>query len=240
VIESAATFTNEQSSSDKYMNGWIRSGFMVQVLLLVSSCSLLGNLGFGSKKECADGICETPQILHNQQLKQNWHCYGVAKDRSWDCVSEPQPEKIATFLPAPSPKPVLAAETLVTESLLTAAPKEAEVEVDVNPTPDPAENDDSASTILGKPGDYYTVQLIALQKKGQILEYASQNGLDDLLYTQIESKGSNWFVLLLGFYPDQSSAEKARQEFVGTRTLKVRPWIRKLAPLQEAIMSSQR
>ena len=219
------------------MSGWIKVWFMVQFLFLISSCSLLGRLGLGGEKECADGVCETQQVLNNRQLKQNWHCYGVPEDRSWDCVSAPQAEKIATIIPSPSPAPIPVTETELTPRTSPAVPIEAEVEL--TPAPAPVDIQDSASTILDQPADHYTVQLIALQQEEHVFEYGRQNGLDNLLYAQIESQGSSWFVLLLGFYADQSSAEKASLEFVGTRTLKVRPWVRKLAPLQEAIMSSQ-
>lgn len=78
-----------------------KSALLIQILFFLSSCSLIGGLGFGSKDECADGACETPQILDNPVLNKRWYCYGVAADRSWDCVSQPQPEKIAIIIPTP-------------------------------------------------------------------------------------------------------------------------------------------
>ena len=89
-------------SGGKTMSVCIKSGFLVQILVFLSSCSLIGGLGFGSKDVCADGACETSRILNNPQSQKKWYCYGVAADRSWDCVSQPQPEKIATVIPTPA------------------------------------------------------------------------------------------------------------------------------------------
>ena len=84
------------------MSVCVKSGLPMLILVILSSCSLIGGLGFGSKDECADGACETPRILGAQGVNKSWYCYGVAEDRSWDCVSQPQPEKIATVIPAPA------------------------------------------------------------------------------------------------------------------------------------------
>lgn len=84
------------------MSVCVKSGLPLLILVILSSCSLMGGLGFGSKDECADGTCETPQTLDAQGVSKSWYCYGVAEDRSWDCVSQPQPEKIATVIPTPA------------------------------------------------------------------------------------------------------------------------------------------
>ena len=83
MIESAATFSYRWMSGGKTMSVCIKSGFLVQILVFLSSCSLIGGLGFGSKDVCADGACETSRILNNPQSPKKWYCYGVAADRSW-------------------------------------------------------------------------------------------------------------------------------------------------------------
>ena len=225
------------------MSGWIKSGFLTLILGFVSSCSLIGGLGFGSKDECANGACETPQILNNQPLKKNWYCYGVPEDRSWDCVSQPQPEKVATVIPTPQKsQTLLVNEPVVDEpeaiALEIALAPEIELTEVMDAAP-PMDSEDGATSIIRQPGDFFAVQLIAMQEENRVLEYARQNGLEYPLYARIESQDNDWYVLLLGIYPDRSHAENARDEFEGTRTLKVRPWIRKLAPLQDAIRLAQ-
>jgi septal ring-binding cell division protein DamX len=41
--------------------------------------------------------------------------------------------------------------------------------------------------------------------------------------------------LLLGIYPNKSAAEKAASDWIAAKNLKVKPWIRPLGPLQDAI-----
>jgi len=223
------------------MSGWIKSGFLTLILGFLSSCSLIGGLGFGSKDECADGACETPKILDNQPLEKSWYCYGVPEDRSWDCVSTPQPEKVATVIPAPQKSQTLPVNEPVVhepEEIASQVPPQIDLPEVIDAAP-PSNSEDGATSIIGQPGDFFTVQLIATQEENRVLEYARRNGLETPLYARIESQDSDWYVLLLGIYPDLSGAENARDEFEGTRTLKVRPWIRKLAPLQDAIKLAQ-
>jgi tetratricopeptide (TPR) repeat protein len=91
-------------------------------------------------------------------------------------------------------------------------------------------------TILRQPSGFYAVQLLAGQDQSKMLDYARDIGLQDPLYTQIQSKGQLSNVLLLGVYPDARSAFQARKEFASTRDLSVKPWIRELGPLKDAIV----
>ncbi|MCZ6502830.1 MAG: hypothetical protein O6945_09985 [Gammaproteobacteria bacterium] len=218
------------------MSGWIKSGFLTLIPVFLSSCSLIGGLG---QDKCADGACETPQILDNRPLKENWYCYGVPEDRSWDCVSQPHPEKVATVIPSTrkSQTPLIS-EPVVHEPEEIAPELVVAPEIDLSEVMDaapPMDSEGGATSIIRQPGDFFTVQLIAMQEENQLLEYARRNGLKYPLYARIESQDIDWYVLLLGIYPDRLRAENARNEYEGTRTLKVRPWIRKLAPLQDAI-----
>jgi septal ring-binding cell division protein DamX len=89
--------------------------------------------------------------------------------------------------------------------------------------------------ILSLPGDYFTVQLMAMKNEQKVLEYASDNGIEDPLYVNILSQDVNWYVLLLGAYPDQSTADNARVAWEESRDLEVEPWTRRLSTLQDAI-----
>jgi hypothetical protein len=94
---------------------------------------------------------------------------------------------------------------------------------------------DGASSILQQPSGFYTIQLIALQDEPRILEYARDSGLKYPLYAHIQSKDRTLYVLLLGVYPDRLSAARAKDEWTENQGRSVKPWIRQLGPLQEAI-----
>ena len=89
--------------------------------------------------------------------------------------------------------------------------------------------------ILSLPGDYFTVQLMAMKNEQKVLDYASDNGIENPLYVRILSQDVNWYVLLLGTYADQSAANDAKTDWAETRVLDVEPWTRRLSPLQDAI-----
>ena len=134
------------------MSGWIKSGSLTLILFFLSSCSLIGGLGFGNKDECADGSCETPQILDNQPLKKNWYCYGVPEDRSWDCVSQPQPEKVATIIPtAQKSQTLLLNEPVVNEPGEIVPEIILAPEIDLSEVMDaaqPMDSEDGATSII--------------------------------------------------------------------------------------------
>jgi len=100
---------------------------------------------------------------------------------------------------------------------------------------------DSLSTIeqlLQQPRDAFAVQLLALQEEGAILAYARSKGLNSPLYARINNQGSEWYVLLLGVYPDRSAANFAKDEWERSKSLTTRPWIRQLGPLQDAVRAA--
>jgi septal ring-binding cell division protein DamX len=111
---------------------------------------------------------------------------------------------------------------------------------EINAIKDPAESTEMSSAtgsdeVLSLPGDYFTVQLIAMKNEQKVLEYATDNGIENPLYVRILSQDINWYVLLLGTYADQSAANDAKADWEETRVLEVKPWTRRLSPLQDAI-----
>ncbi len=221
------------------MNGWIKPGIAIVFLLSLTSCSIFGNKS--NSEDCADGSCDGATNINRVQQSRSWYCYGVQQDRSWDCTKEPQPEKITTIIPGSvqSAAVVKPAEDVEEQS---AGPQAADIAsepaVPVIQEIQEAQKADSAAgseVILNLPGDFFTVQLIAMKVENKVLDYATTNGIDKPLYVRILSQDTDWYVLLLGTYPDRSSAEKAKSDWEGARVLKVQPWIRRLSPLQEAI-----
>ena len=229
------------------------------ILLVLSSCSWFSDRFGKDDEQCPVGACDESGEL---SANESWYCYGVQEDRSWDCSHDFQPEKITSIDPSaarparkPSPEPVvetpLVAKEISTEAVLVEESAIVErkpvEELSSVASPIPTEEEQAGELItaagseqggnyiLGQPADAYTVQLIAMQEENNMLSYATHNGIGAPLYARIQSKESDWYVLLLGTYDDRQSAEEAKDSWEGTRTLKIKPWVRKLGPLQDAI-----
>lgn len=189
-------------------------------ITLVSGCSLFRNPETEAEQN-------EPRLLDDSSTTKTWYCYGQDED-SWDCQNERNPSLVKKIEPAPpsSPAPVEAPAT---------APAAAMIEPPAAQEPEQPASD----PLLSQPADYYAVQLIALQDEDGVVTYARTNGITEPLYTEIETDGTRWYVLLLGVYPDQSSAQAAREDWERTKALKVKPWIRRLGPLQQAIRTAR-
>lgn len=208
------------------MNSWIKSGLITLFLLSLASCSVLENKWFGGKDNCTDGVCEKVQGA-GKQGRENWYCYGVPKDRSWNCGKEPQPDKFTRHI-RENNQPGTAPDVLPDQPKILA--DQGNVQPDQNLV-----RASSSEAILNQPGDFFAVQLIALAQETKVLEYAAMNGITDPLYVSMQSQDSHWYALLLGTYPDRRGAEKAKSDWQDNHDAKVQPWVRKLAPLQDAI-----
>ena len=186
---------------------------------LISGCSWFRNSETEEERQA-------PRRLDNTVTNQTWWCYGK-EDQSWDWEKEADPSKVRSIEPrAPQEAAAMPLPQREPERAVSAPPSLMAQSV----TPPAAE-----TPILSQPADYFAVQLIALKEKDGVLSYAQANGIEDPLMTEIETNGSRWHVLLLGVYPDESSARTARDDWERTKSLKVKPWIRKLGPLQQAI-----
>ncbi len=179
-----------------------------------------------------------------------WYCYGVAEDRSWDCDAEPDPQKIKAIVPNEStaqaePDPVAQAPQ---PQAAPMAPPMAQLPPPVAPPGPPqlSERQDPVITVdtttervLNTPDDYFAVQLIAMRDLSRVQGYATSNGIIDPMIVPVINQGQQWYLLLLGTFSTKAEAEEARAEWETTRILKVRPWIRRLKPLQEAIQANR-
>ena len=194
--------------------------------LTVSLASLSGCSWFRSEEDCPDCNIEINAGLDS---KERFYCYGT-QDRTWDCDQQKDDGKVATIMPkAVMAKPI---ETMV---LMPPAPITESNPIVFIETPDVQQTTPGAIDLLDAPADSYTVQLIAMRRLDPVLDYAKQVGVDEPLYSGIINHGEPWYVLLLGIYRGHASAVEAKDSWIGTRVLKVDPWVRKLGPLQDAI-----
>jgi len=204
-------------------------------LLFLSLFVLGGCSWFQQEDDCPDCNIELNKGLDAQE---SYYCYGK-QDRTWDCQTRQDESKAVAISPReskPARTEVRPPPSPISESVRRTVPVETAVTYPIEP---PGEIPDAGVpgtiNLLDAPADSFTVQLIAMRQLDPVLNYASQVGIDEPLYSMIINQGQPWYVLLLGIYEDQSSAVQAKDNWIGTRVLKVDPWVRKLGPLQDAM-----
>ena len=225
-------------------SGHIEKSLLVTLTLAcISGCSWFGS---GEDSNTDISISAAEQVKH--------YCYGT-KDKHWECSKQPSPTKIntkfnnpvirepsaATTPPAKNKdEPSAVATDLASNKKQEPSAVATEFTSNNKQEPsavatEPVSNKKPSQTILSAPNSAYTVQLIAMKNLNPVLAYSKQVGIDEPLITTVLDEGQVWHLLLLGIYEDSQSASAAKDIWIGTRVLKVEPWIRKLAPLQEAI-----
>ncbi len=226
--------------SDSIFGRQLRLGIIVMLLISFSGCTQLG--GFSRGGGCEEKNCDASGIIGNSNTNNEWVCHGEKGSSGWQCKNvrdsskevavSPKVQQFSsenrfgpTFQSRPERSPV--------GELAGSASQSKVLSKKVQKTNAPYA--DGAEIILQQPRDSYAVQLLALQKKTDIVSYAKLSGLYYSLHARLISHGSEWYVLLLGIYPDRLTANSATEEWVRDNTRRVKPWIRKLGPLQDAI-----
>ncbi len=102
-------------------------------------------------------------------------------------------------------------------------------------TPDVGDTQSLAddASIMDQPADYYTMQLMASVDIDRVIRFADENQVSTKYIVATNRDGVTWHVLLLGIYPDYSSAVAARDEIAPS--LKNAPWIRKVGSVQKLV-----
>lgn len=97
------------------------------------------------------------------------------------------------------------------------------------------EEESSAETgsIMGKPANYYTMQLMASVDIDRVIRFAEENQISTQYVVATERNGVVWHVLLLDIYPDYSTAVAARDEI--SPSLRNAPWIRTVGSVQKLV-----
>lgn len=233
-----------------------RSLAVIFLFLFLSGCSSISSLLQRDKTEgCTGPGCNGENLAMSDSKAGTHYCYSTAV-RGWQCSKEEDPSLIGAVSDLPmrgtpaasqmpstlsgqattqQPKPVLAPEAVLAPSTV------AQIATVTRPSqPQPTQTlTMSLTELLQQPAEFYAVQLLARREENAVIDYAARNGLADPLYARIRSQNSDWFVLLLGTFPDRDAAELAKQAWVRSKTLKVEPWVRQLGPLQNAIKSAQ-
>ena len=228
-------------------------------MLLITS---LTGCGFFSSMFNKDTVEDTA-LLDEQTSKNKWFCYGSQEGKAWECENAPDESKISAIKPksrtnntttsgttqsVSERSSVIRSDSEISDVSATQTNSVTQVTSNSAVTSLPTTNGDLAkptttvqnqTQLLAAPREHYAVQLLALKREADLLEYAKLNGISEPLHMQIASGGSNWYVLLLGVYADKNSAEIAMADWEKTKTLKIRPWIRQLGQLQDAMRAAQ-
>lgn len=88
--------------------------------------------------------------------------------------------------------------------------------------------------LLDLPGDYYALQLAIRDSQAGIEAFERAHGLTGLPQVRVARRGRLAYVLLAGVYRDREAAAQARDGFP-KRLGSMRPWVRRLRSLQEAM-----
>ena len=102
--------------------------------------------------------------------------------------------------------------------------------------------DESATSrfILSQSPTAYAVQLLGHWDRGQIAEYAASVGLKaPYIQVRVSDKEVEWYVLLLGVYPDESTALRTMERWVNEVNPDVAPSLIEIASLQRTIRAGE-
>jgi septal ring-binding cell division protein DamX len=186
----------------------------------------------------------------------------MGTEDSWDCVQEsdpdsrrperlpepaepPQPPAAEPPPPVqePSSPPVIVPQSSGSESGVANIPTEARETVDSVPTEPAAATTGAAQTerpmkLADVPGDYYAVQLVALDSIAAVEAYVNDHQLEGLSAARIAKDDRLFYVLLLGVYADRPTAQAAVEQ-LPTSLAGVTPWIRPMRTLQAAMRRAE-
>ncbi len=183
-----------------------------------------------------------------------WFCQPDVSGQAWQCDNDPA--KVANPVPDRRPIAPFDAGADLPESTTTSEAPPTVDELPVAATALVSEDSslladapeiaasaqqwrDESAAILALPPDHYTVQLTAMSTGTDVQRYLTQLDTPGLSITQVEEQGSVMYVLLLGTYENFELAEAASANLPGPMA-QFDPWIRRLGPLQAAILRSEK
>jgi septal ring-binding cell division protein DamX len=88
------------------------------------------------------------------------------------------------------------------------------------------------------PPDFYAVQLVALQSRGGVEQYAREHGLHGLSSARIARDGEIFHVLLLGIYETRAAADRAAAS-LPTALGGDNVWVRTVRSIQEGMRAAE-
>ena len=143
-----------------------------------------------------------------------------------------------------SSTPEITPETPTTpaaEAHTTSATEPVAAPPSSQPVPTPAaEPPHRENWLLQQPPDTFTLQLLGSRDQASIANYIRRHALEPekTAWYRGRYRGSEWYVLLYGNYPDKAAALAARNTLPG-KVQKAKPWPRSLKSVQDSIREVQ-
>ena len=101
----------------------------------------------------------------------------------------------------------------------------------------PAQESATSASLQDLPGDFWAVQLIALNSQTQLRDFMQSTQLDELTGAMIKVNGRTWYVALLGIYENRDLAEQAAAQRP-MALQRYEPYVRSVASLQAAMIAA--
>ncbi len=222
----------------------LKQSLLLMCMISMTGCSYLG--GVFNRNECKGDACESESLLKDSTANRKWYCYGIQGSTEWQCEHNRDADKIAAIVPEATPPDSRYRTNRGLETELKAPPEPVALQSESEPESEHISTEPTAVSLVIRPNslqdhprDAFAVQLLSMQDEENILNFAKANGITEPLYTRINNQGREWFVLLLGIYPDRPTAIEAKEVWEQTGSLETEPWVRLLGPLQDAAQSAR-
>jgi septal ring-binding cell division protein DamX len=101
----------------------------------------------------------------------------------------------------------------------------------------PAQESATSASLQDLPGDFWAVQLIALNSQTQLRDFMQSTQLDELTGAMIKVNGRTWYVALLGIYENRDLAEQAAAQRP-MALQRYEPYVRSVASLQAVMIAA--
>jgi septal ring-binding cell division protein DamX len=100
-----------------------------------------------------------------------------------------------------------------------------------------AQESATSASLQDLPGDFWAVQLIALNSQTQLRDFMQSTQLDELTGAMIKVNGRTWYVALLGIYENRDLAEQAAAQRP-MALQRYEPYVRSVASLQAVMIAA--
>ena len=176
----------------------------------------------------------------------NWFCEMGKREDEWECVQDgaldgAPAQRTARAATASAKAPERTEAAARTASAVAAPARPAPPSQSATP---PAAELPLYRRLAYRPSEtvplddlppgFFAVQLVAVQTKAALEQYAERERLRNMSAARVERDGELFYVLLLGVYETRARAERAAAN-LPAEFQQFSPWVRSVASLQEAI-----
>ena len=176
-------------------------------LLLLALAAILGGCRSGP-----EAPVRNPSAVAGDET--NWFCDTGAENQEWSCVQDRELVRNPQATRPTAAREASNADARRDARAQRTPPPRAAREAPPPPPPaseppphrDVAGRPDGGMPVMDTPPDYYVVQLVAVQTREALEEYAARKELQGMSAARVERDGCLFYVLLLSVYPDRERA----------------------------------